>query len=53
MNEYEVIIHVTGTFKVFVKAFNPTEAKEKAEYEFSEADFGMLQNIDGEVEYIN
>lgn len=42
---FEVISHYTAT----VDAENIEEAKELAEHEFTEADFGVSENIEGEI----
>ena len=42
-------MRVVGYYVVDVEADSAEAAKEKAEIAFSEADFGELQNIDGEV----
>lgn len=47
--KYTVSMRVVGYYVVDVEADSAEAAKEKAEIAFSEADFGELQNIDGEV----
>ena len=49
--KYIVGIKVNGYFLTEVKAKNLEEAKEKAEYEFQEADFGELEDIEGKPYY--
>lgn len=46
--KYQITMTVEGKFTCEVDAKNLEEAKEKAEYEFSEADFGELFDIEAE-----
>jgi hypothetical protein len=48
-NTYYVHFKVESRYVVAVKAKSLDEAKEKGEYEFSGADFGVSEDIDGEI----
>jgi hypothetical protein len=43
---------VESTYIVAVKAKSIEEAKEKGEYEFSGADFGVSEDINGEIVFV-
>lgn len=45
---YYVTMKISGRFVVEVEADSIEEAKQEAGYRFSEADFGELEDIDGE-----
>lgn len=49
MKDFKVCISVTGRFVVTVSAETIEKAKEIAEHMFSEADFGELKDVDGDV----
>ena len=46
---YYAVFKVDSRYKVEIDAKNLEEAKTKAEYEFSGADFGESTDIDGEL----
>jgi len=49
---YFVHFKVESTYIVAVKAKSIEEAKEKGEYEFSGADFGVSEDINGEIVFV-
>ena len=49
---YTVCFSVTGRFKADVRASSIEEAREEAILMFEEADFGDLENVDGDVSVV-
>ena len=49
VHEYTVSIHVRGRYLTTVRAISIEQAKERAENNFSEADFAELTDVDGDV----
>jgi len=52
LDTYLVHFKVESTYIVAVKAKSIEEAKEKGEYEFSGADFGVSEDINGEIVFV-
>lgn len=52
IQDYEVVIAVSGRFRTSVKARSIDEAKKLGEYQFQEADFGVLEDCDGHVAHV-
>lgn len=51
--EYEVTLSVSGFYHVTVHAESEEEARQIACNEWSNADFGELENIDADIWHIN
>ena len=52
LQDFEVVIAVKGRFRTNIKAVSIEEAKKLGEREFQEADFGVLEDCDGDVVHV-